>query len=153
MRKNILIKVSGDLVEKEETLEFIKAKTKDGYVVVVCGGGTAIGEALKKQGIESKFGPAGRMVSDFRGRQIARNILENHQVELQDRFNVLSINVLVEIPVVYIGGVLCHINGDDFLKSVAYNSYDELYCLTEKGKVQKKKEIFNKYPKIETIGV
>ena len=153
MRKNILIKISGDLVEKKETLQFIKAKTKDGYVVVVCGGGTAISEILKKENIESEFGPAGRIIPDFKGRQIARDILENRQTELQDRFNIAGINVLVEIPVVYIGGVLCHINGDDFLKSVVYNSYDELYCLTEKWKVKKKKEIFDKYPKIKVIGV
>ena len=147
----MLIKVSGDLVRSKQVLRFIKEKGMISYVVALCGGGTAITQALDAEGIKFNFGPSGR-ITDFRGRQIARDILEKRQTEIQDIFVQEKINATVEIPVISIGGVLCHINGDDYLKNVGYNTFDELYCITTKERIKKKQEIFSKYSKIKIIG-
>lgn len=149
--KNILVKISGDLVRSKKMFNFLKKKARKNFVVVICGGGSAINEALKSAGIEFDFGPAGR-ITTFKGRQIARNVLEERQAKLQDKFVPRGINAVVVIPVIDIGTILCHANGDKFLK-LGYNTFDELYCLTEKQRMESKKEIFVDYPKIKVIGI
>lgn len=151
MRQNVLIKISGDLVKDERTLNFIAERARGNFVVVISGGGTEISEELKAAGIKFEFGPAGR-ITDYAGRQIARDILERHQAQLQDEFITRGINVVVVIPVIEIGTVLCHINGDDFLK-LGYNSFDALYCFTRLEKIQDKENVFREYPKIRVIGI
>ncbi len=83
--KNELIKVTSDLIENKEALNFIKERSKKNYVVVVPGGGSQINEAFKKAGLEIKFGVTGRE-TNFKGRQISRDILEENQRLLQNKF-------------------------------------------------------------------
>jgi len=149
--RNTLIKVSGDLIGNERVLEFIKNKGEQSYVVVVLGAGTKITQRLEAEGIKFEFGPSGR-ITDFHGRQIARNILEEQQAGMQDLFIQEGVHAVVEIPVIPVGGVLCHINGDDYLKSIGYNTFGELYCLTTQERIEKKREVFREYPKIKVIG-
>ena len=149
---NLLIKVSGDLLEDKQTLRFIKEKGERNYVVVLCGGGTEITKQLETAGIEFEFGPSGR-ITNFEGRQIARGILERQQAELQDLFIRKKIDAAIEIPVISIGGVLCHVNGDAYLRNIGYNTFDELYCITTQERKEKKEKNFNEYPKIKVVGI
>ena len=150
--ENVLIKISGDLLKNEQALQFVKEKGERNYVVILCGGGTEITKQLKKTGIKFEFGHSGR-ITNFEGRQIARDILERQQAELQDLFIQENIDAAVEIPVVSVSGILCHINGDNYLKSIGYNTFDKLYCITTKERKNKKKKDFSKYPKIKVIGI
>jgi hypothetical protein len=149
--KNVLIKVSGDLSEHQKSLEFVKKKGKLNYVVVILGGGTVISQEMKFRKIGYKFGPLGRE-TNFEGRQVSRDVLERIQERIQSLFIQEKIHAVVEIPVIAIGGVLCSINGDDYLK-LGYNTFDELYCITTMERAEDKNKLFKQYPKIRIIGM
>ena len=150
MRNNILVKLSGDTIDlTDEQVTWLKVLSVKSHVVIVVGGGTQINDAFKKAGYEVKpFGPMGREHASFEERQLARNVLEKNQAELQDRLLGLDMHLTVEIPVVQIGSVLCHVNGDDFAK-YAYNGFDKIYIVTKAGaRADMKKEIFQNLPKV-----
>ena len=150
MVKNILVKVSGDVIEKEEVLNFIKEKARENYVVVICGAGTKIGEAFDKKGCKIKFNEHGRVTETFEERQIIRDVLEDEQRKLQDK--LVGTGASVIIPIIELGSVLCHINGDMYVKA-GYLGFGEIYVFTLKDRVGDKEKIFNDFLKVKVIGV
>lgn len=151
-RKTALLKISGDLIDSKEVLQWIKEISKEFFTVVCVGGGTQINEAFKKNGIVTGVhGPLGRETNTFHERQLARDILETNQCMLQDALTVNDISASVVIPTLDIGTVLCHVNGDVFVLA-AYHGYDELYIVTTKERVDTKELAFVKYPKITIKG-
>jgi len=142
MKKNILIKISGDLVDNQKAIDFVKKLTKKYYVVVIVGGGTQISKQLKRAGYKIKFENGIRIHSDLKSRKIARDVLEEIETRVQDKL----IGALVITPYLYIGRVLCHINGDEFF-DILSPSFDKAYCLTLKGR--KKSFKHKKYIKIK----
>lgn len=46
--KNILVKGSGDITDSQQFFDFVVEKTRNNYVVIICGAGTKISDALKK---------------------------------------------------------------------------------------------------------
>lgn len=136
MPKNILIKVSGDLVKRKKVIDFIKGKATKNFVVILTGGGSDISFLLKKAGIDFKFTTAGRVIKNFHGRQLARDVLEKKQKMLQNKFIRLSIRAVAEIPVINLGGILCHLNGDNLAEACSVN-FDETYVVTRKGRNKK----------------
>lgn len=136
MKKNILVKISGDLVNNRKALKFIQELTKKYYVVVIVGGGTQISKRLKKAGYETKFKNGIRIHPDLRSRKIARDVLEEIEAKVQDKL----IGALVITPYLYIGRVLCHINGDELFDILA-PSFDKAFCLTLKNR----KKFFRHY--------
>lgn len=151
MRKTAFVKISGDLISREDVLAWIKSIADDYFVVICSGGGTQINDEFAKRNIPVKFGPLGREIENFEDRQFARDILERNQEEIQDLLETKNIKATVVIPVLDIGSVLCHVNGDVYTKAV-YLGFDKIYILTLSNRVEKKKEEFNKFPKIEIIG-
>jgi len=149
LRKNCLIKISGDLF-KDEVFEWIKSLTKKYFVVVCVGGGTQISEALIKAGFsKGEFGPLGRELKTFEQKQLARDVLEKNQVKLQDRLAKMGVQVAVVIPVIDVGSVLCHVNGDQYVIN-AYHGFDLSYIITTTNRVGDKKKFFKPYyPKIK----
>lgn len=131
--KNILIKVSGDLVDNKKTFAFIKKKAEKNFVVVLIGGGSEISKTLAEEGVKSFFTETGRVITTFKGRQIARDILEQHQKKLQDRINEAGITAVVEVPVINLGSVLCHINADRLASDSSIN-FDKTCIITLKGR-------------------
>ncbi|HDL02379.1 MAG TPA: hypothetical protein ENH20_00930 [Candidatus Pacearchaeota archaeon] len=150
MIKNVLIKISGDVSSNLEVLDFIKRKSEDNYTVVVCGAGTKIGEVLKAKGYEINFDKHGRMTESFEERKIIRDILEEEQMRLQDELVGVGVNVVV--PIIQIAGVLCHINGDAYVKA-GYLGFDEIYVFTLRDRVEKKKKYFSGFEKVEILGL
>ncbi len=63
----------------------------------------------------------------------------------------LGVHASVVIPVIEIGTVLCHVNGDQFILAV-YHGFDALWVVTTKDRVEKKKSLFSSYKKIRVIG-
>lgn len=149
--ENILIKISGDLIENEEVLKFVKDCSLTGYVVVIPGAGKQINKVFREANLKIKFGDAGRE-TNFKGRQISRDILEENQRLLQNKFIKEGINANIEIPIIYIGGVLCSVNGDDFIIN-AYNSFDKIYVITILERVKEKEKKFVKFLKIKIMGI
>ncbi|EKD24377.1 MAG: hypothetical protein ACD_81C00035G0001 [uncultured bacterium] len=151
MNKTAFVKISGDLISREDVLDWIRVLTQDYFVVVCSGGGTQINKAFEERGIPVVFGPLGREIERFEDRQFAREILEKNQAEIQDLLQAKQIQATVVIPVLDIGSVLCHINGDVYVLA-AYLGFDALYVLTLEDRVAKKTEEFKMYPKVTVVG-
>jgi len=149
-RKNCLIKISGDTINAN-VLNWIKKLSREYFLVICIGGGTQINEAFSKAGLSTgKFGPLGRETTNLKEKQLARDVLEKNQEEVQDRLADLGVHASVVIPVIEIGTVLCHVNGDQFVLS-AYHGFDVLYIVTLKDRVEIKKGFFAQYKKIQVV--
>ncbi len=150
-RENYLVKISGDMLQ-DKVLEWVEGLAREYFVVVCVGGGTQINEAFTKAGLPvGKFGPLGRETKTFLERQLARDVLEKNQVEIQDKLASLGVHVSVIIPVLDIGTVLCHVNGDQLVLT-AYHGFDVLYVVTTSDRVEEKRKFFAPYPKIQVVG-
>ena len=109
-------------------------------MVILVGGGTQINRAFEEAGLKpGKHGPLGRETNSFKERQLARDTLEYNQAELQDLLASRGIFATVVIPVLDIGSVLCHVNGDIFVLT-AYHGFDKIFVFTIEGRVKSKKK-------------
>lgn len=151
MQKAAFVKVSGDLVSRKDIIEWIKKISKDYFTVICIGGGTHISEEFEKRGHKIKFGPLGRETDTFDERQLARDVLEKNQTRIQGLLAKNKISATVIVPVLDIGSVLCHINGDVFVRA-AYLGFDKLFVFTFSDRADAKKKDFKNLPKIEVIG-
>lgn len=148
---NVLIKVSGDLAENIEFFNFVVKKAKTNYVVVIGGGGTKINQALGDAGYAIKFDDDhGRITESWEERRIARDILEQEQKKLQDKF--VGKGVIVVAPILQPGSVLCHINGDNLVKAF-YLGFDEIFVFTPEDRFENKKAFFTDWPKVEIVSI
>src|SRR3989338_3195621 len=134
MRKTALVKLSGDLINRADVLAWLRELATAYYVVVVCGGGLQINEQFEARGFGKNYTTLGRETRSFDERQLARDILEKNQAEIQDLLAREGIPAVVLIPVLDIGSVLCHVNGDIFVLT-AYLGYDKLFILTLESRV------------------
>ncbi|HTE48332.1 MAG TPA: hypothetical protein VK675_00290 [Candidatus Paceibacterota bacterium] len=149
-RKNCLVKLSGDCLGNS-IIEWIKELSQTHFVVICVGGGTQINEAFAKAGfVVGIHGPLGRETKTFAERQLARDVLENNQAEIQDRLASEGVQAVAVIPVLEIGTVLCHVNGDQLVLA-AYLGFDELYVVTTPEREAKKKEFFAPYEKVKVV--
>ena len=148
-RKTAFVKVSGDLIDDASVIQWLKSITKEFFTVICVGGGTQISKAFKEKGFPIKFGLQGRVTESFEQRKLARDILEENQMYVQDLLAENGIMATVIIPVLEIASVLNHINGDDF--ALLATGFDEVYVLTLENRVTAKEEQFKNYPKIKVI--
>lgn len=149
-RRTAFVKISGDLIDKESVLQWLKSIASEFFTVVCVGGGTQISKAFSEKGFPIEFGPQGRITKTFEERQLARDVLEKNQVYVQDILAENSIVATVIIPVLDIASVLNHVNGDDF--ALLATGFDEVYILTLENRVSTKEEQFRDYPKISVVG-
>jgi len=148
--KNILIKVSGDLLDSDEFFDFACEKARNNYVVVICGGGTQVNRELEKHGIVPYFENGRRITRTLKERKIAREVLWKLRDDLQDKF--VGKGVWVVSPYIQIASVECPINGDDMVKA-CYLGFDEIYVFTKKERIEKKKKVFENFKKVKIVGV
>lgn len=166
-RQKIVVKVSGDLRELVETLDFIKAKTKEGLVFVLIGGGSDITAEIagEDSGYNPIFTPLGRVLPPELEPQRLKVLLSN-QRRLIANLNRLGISagarlrsgveVVVDIPYGKIGGVSYPQNADR--KAIdALLGFDEVYILTLSHRVKKKrrelKPIIDAFPNLHIIPI
>ncbi len=151
-RQTALVKVSGDLCAREDVLEWIRKLSAEYFTVILVGGGTQINEAFQRAGFKvAKHGLLGRETESFKESQLARDALEENQEKIQDLLATRGVMATVVIPVLEIGTVLCHINGDVYILT-AYHGFDKIFVLTYENRVAEKKRAFKKYQKIKVIG-
>ena len=151
MIKTALLKVSGDLVTRPDVMEWVRLLSKTYFVVICVGGGSQINEEFRRRGLKIDFGPLGRRTKTFEERQLARDILEQNQARVQDLLAENGIKAIVIIPVLDIGSVLCHINGDVFVRA-AYLGFDDLYILTYESRKADKEEVFKDLRRVKVVG-
>lgn len=137
-RPNAFVKISGSLLGNPAVLEWLRELARFYFVVICIGGGEQINKAFEAKGIPINFGPLGRITRSFVERQIARDILEKNQAITQDLLDEEGVNARVIVPVMEVGGVICHVNGDAMILT-AYLGYDKLFILTTEDKVEQKK--------------
>ncbi len=138
-RKTALVKLSGDLINRADVLAWLHELSNDYYIVVLCGGGVQINVEFEGRGFGKNYKTLGRETRSFEERQLARDILERNQAEIQDLLAEKHIPAVVLIPVLDIGSVLCHVNGDIFVLT-AYLGYDKLFILTLEGRMAAKNQ-------------
>lgn len=150
-RKTAFVKVSGDMCRSPRFIAALHKLTMHRFVVVCVGGGTQINEAFKKNGIKlGKHGPLGRETKSFKERQLARDVLEENQAKLQDALAEQGIIATITIPVIDIGSVLCHVNGDQMVRTV-YLGFDDVFIVTTPERHGAKAEEFKDLPKVKVL--
>lgn len=138
-KPNCLVKISGNLLENVKVLSWLKEKSKEFSLVILIGGGEQINTAFMEKGFNIKFCTLGRVTETLVERQLARDVLENNQANIQDQLDWQGISARVIIPVMNIATVLCHVNGDVYVLA-AYNGFDQIFILTGKRGVGKKRQ-------------
>ena len=151
MRKTAFVKVSGDLVTRRDVIKWLGELTQTHYVVICVGGGLQINREFRRRGIPRDFGPLGRRNKTFKEKQLARNILEKNQIKVQDYLAEKGITAVVIIPVLDLGSVLCHVNGDTMVE-VAYIGFDDLFVITTEGRKADKEKDFGNLRRVQVIG-
>ncbi len=149
-KPNAFVKISGDLLERPAVLEWLHELSKAYSVAICVGGGKQINEAFIENGFPKRYSLLGRITASLAERQLARDVLERNEALVQDLLDDHGISARAIIPVMDIGGVLCHINGD-VLVLTAYLGYDKLFILTEKNRVESKKAWLDKLAKVLAI--
>ena len=147
-RKNAFVKVSGDQFQNPGFIGWIKELSREWHAVICIGGGTQVNEEFARRGFKTRFGPLGRETETLDERQVARDILETNAAECEDLLAGQSVYARVMIPVLDIGGVLCHVNGDEMVRT-AYLGYDQLFIITTPERLETKRQIFADLPKVE----
>ena len=133
---NILVKVSGDLVDNEEFynwLSFLDSSLNN--LFILCGGGTKITNVLKEHSISFKFGPRGREIESLEGKKLAKQVLEEQKLYVERKLKERRIKAIVFIPVIEVGGWIFHINGDE-LALALYPNFDKIFIVTIKTKAK-----------------
>jgi acetylglutamate kinase len=154
--KKALVKISGDLLHNPGALSwFKKTCARYAYVLVVVGGGTQINAALRRHKLTVRFGPLGREVGP-EGRDLARAVLLKNKDEietfLREHAPKLRRKVEVVVPVISAGEVLCHVNGDEYVR-MCYHGFDRLYVLTARKRKRGKQRFFRGLQKVHVHAV
>ena len=133
---DILVKVSGDLVVAETFYNWLSSTiTSLDKVVVLCGGGSAITEALKENDISFSFGPGGREIESEKGRRLALQVLQKQKVIIEEKLQEKGMKADVLIPVIEVGRRIYHINGDSYAISL-YPNFDKIFIVTLEGRTK-----------------
>lgn len=148
--ENILVKSSGDVLDNTKFIKFVKARAKNNRIVIICGGGTQISEALAKAGYKIKYNHFGRIARTKREKKIVKNILTKQKINLKKILR--SKNIEIVIPILKAGSVECNINADNLIKAY-YLGFDNIYVFTLKNRIKDKKKTFKDYPKVKILGL
>ncbi len=139
MSKRYLVKISGDLIENEEALDFMRGLRQSHlpgvdqpHIVVIVGGGSEINEMLKVAKYKIEFKDGHRVHENDISRNLAAAVLHDNQSTLEIK---LPPTYSVIVPIIISGSVNCHVNADDYLRMLAPN-FDEAFCLTQKGRTK-----------------
>lgn len=151
-RPTTFVKVSGDEYLNPQFKTWLREQCSMSWVVICVGGGTQINNEFRRRGIpvDQHPTPLGREIRPFEHRQLARDILEKNKMDLEDALDAEGIHATVIIPVLDLGSVLCHVNGDQMVRS-AYVTFTKLFVVTTPNRAEKKKSEFKGLPKVEVI--
>jgi len=152
--KTIFVKVSGDLFLDPVFFEkLVPLYKKAAYLLICVGGGSQINDALETAGFTLKLhGPLGRELKTMKERVIARDVLRKNRETLKEHLRAKFPKAVAIMPVIEKGPVICHINGDELVRTM-YNGFDELHVFTRRDRVEKKRIEFHGLPKVKVIGI
>lgn len=140
---DILVKVSGSLVEDERFYDWLSPISSPfNSLFVLCGGGELITKALKEE--EYDFGPQGREIKSLEGKRLALQILQQQKILVEEKLQERGIKAKVDIPVKKFGDKICFINGDIYAAIALYPNFGKIYIVTLKGRTKSFPENLNK---------
>lgn len=146
--KNIFVKVSGDLYERNDFVDWISELSKENLVVICVGGGTQINKAFGENGITAdKYGALGRQHKNREEQEIAKKVLDNNKNDLEKILESKNIEAKVIIPFFDIETVWCHVNGDQMVRTV-YLGFDKIFVVTLESRLENKEDQFKELPKV-----
>ena len=153
-KQNIFVKVSGDLFNSPDFLKELKVIELHSLYLAICvGGGTQINAALVQAGFElGEHGPLGRGLRTTEERRIAKGVLYKNCTELKNLLDTASVTAELLVPIFESGPVMCHVNGDQYVRTM-YNGFDRLYIFTTNDRVAKKVREFENLPKVRIVGL
>ena len=147
---DILVKVSGDLVESEQFYSWLSSvSTPQTRLFILCGGGSAVTSKLNEKGVGFRFTEAGREIETEEGRILAQQALEDQKKLVEGRLQGKGIKATVFIPVLMIPGKVCHMNGD-LLVEALHPNFDKIYIVTLQHRTKTFSDNFNR---IEVVGL
>ena len=145
---DVLVKVSGSLVSTELFYNWLLSIiTSSDRLIVLCGGGDAITEVLRKNDIPFSFGPAGREIKSEEGKRLAWQALLKQKALVEEKLKEKGIRADVLIPVIEIGENIYHINGDSYAMAL-YPNFDKIFVVTLKRRI---KSFPREFEKIEIV--
>lgn len=132
---NSFVKVSGDLFQNTDFLDWVGILSKTESVTICVGGGAQINQAFAEAGFfVGKHGPLGREAKTDDEKTLAKDVLKKNRSTLENLLSTKHIHAKVIIPIMVIGDVECHINGDTMLLT-SYVGFDRLYAITTENRV------------------
>ena len=145
MKPNAAVKLSGNLIGREDVIAWIRELSQTHSVRICIGGGEQINAEFTKRGWPIKFGPLGRITRNNEERQVARDILEDNAADVEDFLDTENVNARVFIPVLdhEVGDVFPHVTGDVQVFAI-HNGYDKIFVLTLDSRVEKKRIFFER---------
>ena len=127
---DVLVKISGDLISKEEVYDWLAQFAQPSTrLFILCGGGSSITKRLEEKNIAYRFGPSGREIESEKGRSLAEQVLQEQKSLVVEKLHQRRISATVLIPVMLLGEKVCHLNGDEYVKT-AYPNFDKIFVLT-----------------------
>jgi len=144
-----LFKVSGDLFDKDRTLNLLWKLDKEYHyrLAVIPGAGTKTSQALEKAGLpvgDYLPFPKGRVVRDFKSRCIQAKEAMISGKEFQTLLATKNIRAEILFCAEKIGEILRPINGDELvIKNIAF--YDIAFVLTTDERKEQKIKDFASY--------
>ena len=133
VRKCALVKISGDVTDKEDLYKELSFINKQYDLFVMCGAGTAITAKLRENKIPFKFEGGERVIKSEKGRELAYDVLEEKRSFAEGELLKWGVMATVCSPVMKFGKKICHINGDSFVR-MTHRNFDKVFIFTLKGR-------------------
>jgi len=147
-KKSALVKVSGDVADKEELYGKLALISREYILYVICGAGSAITVNLRENNIPFRFMGGERVIGSQRGKDIAYMVLAAKSSFLECQLRQRGIEALVCAPVIRFGDKICFVNGDTFVRMVRRN-FSKVFVFALKGR--DKSSLAKDIKKIEII--
>ena len=145
MAKNILFKISGDLVENQEVLDIIIKEKKDSSKAIglIYGCGTQISNALKEKNISFEY-ERGIRKTTYEGLKIALEISNKIRNGLEEQ---LGKDIIIYSPLAIEVNEIINTNSEDIFR-IIHHDYDKKYICTKEGR---DKSELSKLPNTEVL--
>ncbi len=131
-KKDALVKVSGSVTEKEELYKLLSSLATQYKLYVICGGGAAVTEVLRKGQERSSFKDGRRTINSEEGRRLAAGALIKKKISLESELHRRGIPAFVRPSLIPFGNKICHINGDDLVVGI-YHNFSRALEVTSRG--------------------
>ena len=144
LKEDALVKVSGDLIMKEELYKKLRSLGRWYNLYIICGGGSAITLELDRENISYKWVNYRRVIKSNAGRELAAKVLNKEVRGLEFNLAMHNITAKVTSPVIRFGDKICHINGDNLAEALQ-NSFKKVFIFTLKKRAGEKSILKEKF--------